>query len=86
MRLGNLQFNQMEEKLGYRLEESDKMIWDKYHNNNANLDGMGQCFHVFDIPRSIVFRGEEAKQAILTMFTKSKLVNPCGEFGVGEQK
>ena len=84
--LGNIQFNQIEKKLGYRLNDSDKKIWDKFHNNNANLKNMMSSFHVFDIPRAIVFKGEDAKNAIIKMFTSDKLVSPCGEIQVYQSK
>ena len=80
--LGNLQFNQVEERLGYRLTEEDKKIWDKFHSNNASLTDKESCFHVFDMPTCIHFKGEPAKNAILKMFTKDKLVNPVGAFQV----
>ena len=82
--LGNLQYKDVESRLGFRLTKSDKIIWDKYHNNKADLSGMDSCFHVFDIPTCIHFKGEPAKDAILSMFTSDKLVNPVGEFHVME--
>ena len=82
MFLGNIQFSQIKETLGYELTEKDKLIWDEFHNNDANLHGMKDCFHVFDIPRCIIFRGEKAKESILKMFTPEKIVNPCGSFHV----
>jgi hypothetical protein len=78
--LGSIQFNQVEEILGYRLTEEDKKIWDKYHSNTAELKD--NTFHVFHIPTCIHYKGEEAKEAILQMFTKDKLVNPTGKFRV----
>ena len=85
MKLGNTQFNQVEERLGYRLSESDKIVWEKYHNNNANLEGMDQCFHVFDMPRCIDVRGELAFKAIIEMFTAEKIVANLGTFQVCKQ-
>lgn len=82
--LGNITFEQVRGKLGYQLTEDDKIIWDKYHNDNADLSGMKSSFHVFDIPRCICFRGEEGKSAIIKMFTPDKLVEPMGEFMVLE--
>jgi hypothetical protein len=84
--LGNIQFDQVEKMLGYKLTEQDKPIWDYYHNDNADLSGKESSFHVFDIPRCIKFKGEDAKSAILTMFLSSKIVNPIGTFQVYEQK
>jgi hypothetical protein len=84
--LGNIQFNETEEKLGYKLSDDDKILWDKYHNHLADLSGMESSFHVFDIPRCIKFKGEEAKNAILKMFTPDKNTNPIGRFTVYEQK
>jgi hypothetical protein len=84
MMLGNIQFNQIEKMLGYRLNDDDKKLWNKFHNNNADLKGMESSFHIFHIPTAIVFKGEDAKKAILKMFTEDKLVNPCGEIRVYE--
>ena len=80
--LGNIEFDQIEEKLGYRLTEDDRKIWNEFHNSNANLDGMENCFHVFDIPRCIVFKGDVTGEMLLKMFTSNKLVNPVGKFQV----
>lgn len=82
--LGNLQFNEIESKLGYRLTEEDRLIWNEFHNNKADLSGMENCFHVFDIPRCIKFKGNKAKEAILKMFRSENLVNPMGKFAVYE--
>ena len=81
-RLGNVKFDEVYEHLGYELTDEDKKIWDKFHNNNANLDGMEQCFHVFAMPLCILFKGQQAKEAILKIFTADKLTNPKGEFQV----
>lgn len=80
--LGNIQFDEVREKLGYQLTEQDRAVWDKYHNNSADLSGMDSSFHVFDIPRAIYFRGDEAKNALLSMFSCDKLVEPKGQIGV----
>ena len=84
--LGNTQFNQVEERLGYRLTEEDKSIWNKFNNPKADLSGMESSFHVFHIPTCIVFKGQSAKNAILQMFTTDKIVNAIGRFKVYEQK
>lgn len=86
IKLGNVQFSQVEEYLGYRLTEKDKKIWDKYHSNKADLSEKDSCFHVFDMPRCIVFKGDEAKEAIIKMFTREKLTNPVGNIQVYAQK
>ena len=70
--------------LGYKLTEEDKVLWDKYHSQKADLSDKASCFHVFDIPRCIRFKGEEAKNAILKMFTEDKITNPVGQFAVYE--
>lgn len=82
--LGNINFNQVEEKLGYKLTDDDKTTWDKYHSNEADLSRKESCFHVFDIPRCIQFKGNEAKDAIVKMFTPDKITNAVGEFTVYE--
>ena len=80
--LGNIRFDQVYEMLGYELTEDDKEIWNKYHNSKADLSGMESCFHVFDMPRCIHVKGEDAKNAILQMFTPEKCTNPIGQFQV----
>jgi len=80
--LGNIQFDQVEDKLGYKLTDDDKKLWDKYHCSNADLSGKESCFHVFDMPVCIHVKGEPAKDAILKMFTNDKLVKSLGEFRV----
>ena len=85
MRLGSIQFGQVEEMLGYKLSEDDKKTWDKYHCQNANLSGVDVGFHVFDIPKSIVFKGKDAGEAILRMFTADKMTKSIGTFEVMEQ-
>jgi len=80
--LGNITFDQVEEKLGYKLNETDKVLWDKYHSNKADLSDKENCFHVFDIPRVVHFKGDEAMIAILKMFTKDKMVKAVGEIPV----
>jgi hypothetical protein len=84
--LGNIQFNQIESHLGYKLTDEDKILWDKYHCDVADLSAKESCFHVFDIPRCIKLKGEGAKNAILKMFTSNKITNPIGQFTVYEQK
>ena len=84
--LGNIQFNQVESHLGYKLTDDDKLIWDKYHCDKADLSDKESCFHIFDIPRSIKFKGEAAKSAILKMFTSEKITEAKGQFAVYEQK
>lgn len=76
--LGNTEFEQVRERLGYQLTEADKAIWNKYHNPKADLSGMDNCFHIFDIPTEIHFKGEEAGDAILAMFTSDKMVEAKG--------
>ena len=82
--LGNIDFSQVEEKLGYSLTDDDKALWDKYHSDMADLSSKESCFHVFDIPRCIKFKGNEAKDAILKMFTADKITNEIGTFAVYE--
>ena len=84
--LGNIRFDQVEEKLGYKLTELDREIWDKYHNDKTDLSGMESSFHVFDIPTCIQFKGEGAKNAILDMFKPGKIVKAVGKFQVYEVK
>lgn len=84
--LGNITFDQAESMLGYRLTEADKDVWDKYHNDRADLSGMKSSFHVFDMPRCIQFRGEAAKAAIIEMFKPGKIVKSMGQFTVYEKK
>lgn len=83
--LGNTTFDQVRERLGYQLTDKDKELWDKFHNHNADLSGMDSCFHIFDIPTEIHFKGEDAKNAIIKMFTPDKLVEPKGKFRVCEK-
>jgi len=80
--LGNIQFDQVEEMLGYKLNDDDKIIWDKYHSNNVDFSDKESCFHVFDIPRCIQFKGEEAGNAILKMFMPDKITKSIGTFQV----
>ena len=86
IRLGNITFNQVEEKLGYRLTDADREVWNKYHNDNADLIGMDNCFHVYDMPKSILFKGDETGEAILKMFTPEKMVQSLGAFPVNKVK
>lgn len=84
--LGNITFDQVRNKLGYQLTDEDKVLWDKYHNEQADLSGMESSFHVFEIPLSIHFKGNAAKEAIFTMFTNDKFVEPKGRIHVGEKE
>ena len=78
--LGNITFDQVRSTLGFELTEEDKALWNKYHNSKADLSGMDQCFHIFDIPRQIHIKGEQAKEAVLKIFAIHKLVEPMGTF------
>lgn len=82
--LGNIQFNEVEDKLGYRLTEQDKIIWEKYHSQNADLNKCDKenCFHVFDIPRSIHIKGENMGSIILQMFGEEKMTKVIGQIPV----
>lgn len=80
--LGNTTFKQVRSSLGYQLTKEDKTLWDKYHNNNADLSGKESSFHIFEIPTLIHFKGKEADEAIKKMFTPDKLVEEKGEFKV----
>lgn len=80
--LGNITFDQVEEMLGYKLTEEDRITWNKYHSNKADLSEKESCFHVFDMPRCIQFKGEAAKNAILEMFTPDKMVKAMGRIQV----
>ena len=80
--LGNTTFEQVRERLGYQLTEDDRKIWNKYHNSKADLSGMDSSFHIFNIPKEIHFKGEEAKNAILQMFTPEKCIESLGTFQV----
>ena len=82
MFLGNIKFDQVEQMLGYKLNEQDKIIFEKYHSDDTEL--ADNKFHIYHLPISIHFKGEEAKQALLTMFTVDKLVNRVGAFAVYE--
>ena len=82
--LGNIVFAQVRERLGYELTPKDRELWKKYHNNKADLSGMKSSFHIFDMPPEIHFKGSEARQAIIKMFTPDKLVEPKGKFRVRE--
>jgi hypothetical protein len=86
MYLGNIQFDQVEEKLGYKLTDKDKETWAEFHSQDANLKGKESCFHVYDIPRCIIFKGDGAKEAILKMFTPDKITKSMGTFQVYEDK
>jgi hypothetical protein len=86
IKLGNVKFNEVEKVLGYRLNEADEEIWNKFQNDKADLSGKDSCFHIFDMPKCIVFKGEEAKQAILKLFSPEKLIEAKGKFKVYEVK
>lgn len=84
--LGNIQFDQVENHLGYKLTDEDKILWDKFHNDTADLSGKESSFHIFDIPKCIKFKGDDAKSAIIKMFTPDKITEAKGKFEVYEQK
>lgn len=76
---GNVTFNKVLEETGYKLtEEEDKKLWDKYHSDKADLSDKESCFHIFSMPLVIHFKGDEAKEALLKMFTPDKCVEPKG--------
>ena len=87
MYLGNIQFDQVYADLGYSLTEEDRLLWNEFHSQSADMakSKKDSCFHVFYIPRCIIFKGEGAKNAIFKMFTPEKITNPLGEFRVYEQ-
>lgn len=72
--LGNIDFDDIEENYGYKLNEEDRLLWNKYYNHKADLSGMEQCFHCFEIPKCIIVKGNDAFEAIKTIFTKDKLI------------
>ena len=79
--LGNTSFDQVRERLGFLLTEEDRIIWNKYHNDSADLSGMeSSFFHIFDMPTEIHFKGKEAMEAVIKMFTSDKLLEPKGTF------
>lgn len=82
MKLGNVQFEQVKELMGFDLNENDKIIWNKYHNQNADLEGKKESFHVFLMPLCIVVKGDKAIEAIKKIFDNKKLVEPKGEIQV----
>ena len=86
IRLGNTTFTQVEERLGYKLNKEDEVLWDKFHCGSADLSEKKECFHVFDIPTCIIFKGENAKNAIIKMFTSNKITKKIGKFAVYEHK
>lgn len=83
---GNTTFDQVRDRLGYQLTEDDRKTWEMYHSQAADLSDKPSCFHVFHLPPCIHFKGEDAKKAILKMFTPEKLVEPKGTFAVMEKK
>jgi hypothetical protein len=84
--LGNIRFDQVADCLGYSLTEQDKILFDEFHNSKSDLGGMESSFHIFDIPKCIVFKGEKAKAAILKLFTKDKMTKVMGAIPVMEQE
>ena len=44
--LGNTQFNQVEERLGFKLSEDDKELWNEFHCDSANLSEKESCLAV----------------------------------------
>jgi len=80
--LGNVTFNKVFEETGYKLTEEDKKIWNKYHSNKTDLSEKESCFHIFSMPLEIHFKGDEAKEALLKMFTTDKCVEAKGRFNV----
>lgn len=80
--LGNLTFDQVFDRLGYKLTEEDRKIWNEFHSDAADLSEKESCFHIFDMPTEIHFKGKKAKDAILKMFTPDKLIEPKGTFRV----
>ena len=86
IRMGNVQFEQVERVLGYRLNKDDEKLWNEYHCNDASLNNSEQnAFHIFDMPKCIVFKGKEMGNIILKMFTKDKMVKSLGAFQVYKQ-
>ena len=85
IKLGNIQFHQVRDFLGYELTEADKKLWDEFHDNKADLSGKESGFHIFETPKCIVFKGEKAKSAILKMFKSNKIVESKGRFAVYQQ-
>ncbi len=84
--LGNILFDQVEERIGYRLTDDDKELWNKFHCNNADLSDKDAGFHIFDIPACIYYKGTDAFEAIIKMFSPEKLINPVGTFEVYEKE
>jgi predicted amidohydrolase YtcJ len=80
--LGNVTFNSIFKETGYKLTKEDKKIWDKYHSNKADLSEKHSCFHIFSMPLEIHFKGDEALDALLKMFTSDKCVESKGQFNV----
>ena len=78
--LGNVTFDKVFEKTGYRLNEEDREIWNKYHSNKADLSERDSCFHIFSMPLEIHFKGNDAKEALFKMFTPDKCVEEKGYF------
>lgn len=73
---GEIKFDEVEEKMGYKLTEEDKEIWNKFYCRDANISKseMKNCFHIFENPLCVNIKGEEAMEAIEKMFTKDKQI------------
>jgi len=78
--LGNVTFDSVLKETGYKLTKEDKKIWEKYHSNKADLSENESCFHIFSMPLEIHFKGDDALDALLKMFTPDKIVEDKGEF------
>lgn len=79
---GNVTFDKVFDETGYKLTEEDRNIWNKYHSNKADLSEKDNCFHIFSMPLEIHFKGDEAKEALLKMFTPDKCIEAKGCFNV----
>ena len=79
---GNVTFDKVFDETGYKLTEEDRNIWNKYHSNKADLSEKDNCFHMFSMPLEIHFKGDEAKEALLKMFTPDKCIEAKGYFNV----
>lgn len=79
---GNVTFDMVFKETGYKLTEEDREIWNKYHSDKTDLSEKDSCFHMFSMPLAIHFKGDEAKEALLKMFTPDKCIEPKGSFPV----
>lgn len=77
---GNVTFNKVLDKTGYKLTEKDKELWDKYYSENADLSEKESCFHIFENPLCIMTKGNDALDAVLKMFSYDKHVANKGSF------